>query len=224
MKKALIAVGVVLISFIIGFLAIYFTVPMIAPERYEQAQLMVDSLRQQRSLEMLGDSALAAAQNGGSDLSNDSLGGFVASASSMLRKELDSHEETISKLRDSLRFATKRLEDAEAQQARLRKIVDSMNKRLESIEAQRVEVKDLSATIPKLEDKDLSALLSRLDLNILGMLYTEATGKNRSRILQSLTSERAALLVNYIIKRPGVAQSPSSPSSPAGPSLSSTND
>jgi len=222
MKKALIAVGVVLISFIIGFLAIYFTVPMISPERYVQAQLMVDSLRQQQSVELLGDSAIVTAQIKGSLSSNDSLGGPVVGANSVLKEELASHEETISKLRDSLRLATQRLDEAEVQQAKMRKIVDAMNKRLESIEAQRVEIKDLSSTIPKLEDKDLSALLSRLDLNVLGMLYTEATGKNRSRILQSLTSERAALLVNYIIKGPDVARSLSSAST--SPTLSSTND
>jgi|GEM_PF-2026017 len=245
MKKTLVVLGVILVSFIVGFIAIYFTVPMLAPERYVEAQHSVDSLRQVQSELDSKDSSRTAVtkplspktpptvtptksntespDSSSIESPNNSPTNDVVYGDSTMQHEIESQKATISLLLDSLRITNKRLDKAESEQIALHSNLDALNSRLSKLEGQRVSVKDLSATIPKLEDKDLSAVLSRLDLSIVSMLYTEATGKNRSRILQGLSSDRAALLVNYLIKKPDGNPSTSKGNGSSSNAITSTN-
>jgi Mg/Co/Ni transporter MgtE len=70
--------------------------------------------------------------------------------------------------------------------------------KLKSLEGQRTQVRSLSATLPKLEDKELTAILQQLDLLLLSRLYQEATERNRTRLLQNLSSERAAQFIRHL--------------------------
>jgi Mg/Co/Ni transporter MgtE len=67
------------------------------------------------------------------------------------------------------------------------------------MERRREEASRMTGTLTKLEDKELSAVLEQLDLAVLETLYIEATGRNRTRLLQAMPAERAALVVRGLV-------------------------
>ena len=208
MKKALIAVAVSLVAFVIGFAGIYLAMPSIAPATVETAQHQLDSLK---TYVFAGDSTLAAMDSLASVLDSLDVAILRADLEQALdstQNTLDSQKETITLLEDSLKGAYMRLASLESDQSALLEQINGLNERLKTLEAQRVEVQDLSATIPKLKDKELKAILQQLDLNVLEMLYAEASGRNRTKMLQALPADRAANLVNFILDVPTSSGTP----------------
>ncbi|WP_457651529.1 hypothetical protein [Rhodocaloribacter sp.] len=212
MKKILIIVAVALPAFFLGFIGIYYAMPMLAPERVEETRHMLDSLRTQASMAGLEDSTLVAMQYHAFGIITDSLGASLQRLDSSMRESILQQEKTIAFLRDSLKMAHERLTSTEQETSELRRVVDELNERLKVIEAQRVEAKDLSATLPKLETGELSPILQQLDMNVLEILYSEASGRNRMKILQALSSDRAARFVKQLVSgKSGEAAPPPSP-------------
>ncbi|GIV59773.1 MAG: hypothetical protein KatS3mg043_0862 [Rhodothermaceae bacterium] len=227
MSKVFAIVGTVLAAFVIGFSAIFFAMPYVAPERYEKTQHMLDSLRAQRELRALGDSTLKVLEHHAIGILADSLGASVTRLDSILNRILRQHQTDLATLRDSLKMAHARLHGAEQTNTTLKNRLDELNTRVESLEAQRIEIRDLSAVLPKMENKELGPILAQLELPVLRLLFAESTARNRTKLLQALPPDRAARLVNFLVNDnaadtsrvplPGMA-SPGSAAAPAGSS------
>ncbi len=71
--------------------------------------------------------------------------------------------------------------------------------------SQQAEAQALSGTLSKLEPAELSSILARLDLEVVGMIYSAASSRNRTRLLQALPAERAARLVQHLTTGPAPA-------------------
>ena len=217
MKKIITIVAIAIPAFILGFIGIYFAMPMLAPERVEETQHMLDSLRAQTSMAGIEDSTLIALQYHAFGIITDSLGASLVRLDSSVHQSILQQERTIASLRDSLNMAHQKLMTTEKETSELRRVIDDLSERLKAIEAQRVEVKDLSATLPKLEVGELAPILQGLDMMVLEMLYTEASGRNRTKILQSLSSDRAARFVRQLVTGK-VVEEPPPPETEDGPS------
>ncbi len=200
MSKILVLIGVVLIAFVLGFLGIYLAMPYISPEKYEKTTAMIDSIKASEALNNLPDSALKALPDHILDPVTDSLYTSIHTLDSTLANLNEQHQETVSFLRDSLQAAHLELASIKKLQQSLSLQINALDERLKMLEAQRLEVKDLSATLPKLEDDELSAILQQLDMNLLEMLFSASTSRNQSRILKALTAEQAARFVAFLVK------------------------
>jgi len=91
-------------------------------------------------------------------------------------------------LRDSLMLLRRKLDTAQ------RKLADVTARQAD----RRAEAQALSGTLSKMEDDELSAILQRLDLGVVEMLYAGSSARNRTRLLQALSAERAARFVRYL--------------------------
>lgn len=231
MNKILAILGVTLLAFILGFIGIYFAMPFLAPETFEKTEAMIDSLRYQETLASIEDSSLAAFHNSPLGLVTDSLYASIAAVEETVTRQLGQQHEQIASLQDSLRSAYAAMAALKQQRQALLGQFQDLDQRLKKLEAQRIEVRDLSATLPKLEDGELSAILQQLDLNLLEMLFAESTSRNRSRILKALTAEQAARFVAHLVKGPNrdllPEQNPAETTSPPSDqpvSMSNTNE
>lgn len=84
----------------------------------------------------------------------------------------------------------------------LRRELDAAQRELAATSARhadrRAEAQALSGTLSKMEDDELAAILQRLDLEVVEMLYAGSSARNRTRLLQALSAERAARFVRYL--------------------------
>ncbi|MEP0548548.1 MAG: hypothetical protein ABJF88_16555 [Rhodothermales bacterium] len=110
----------------------------------------------------------------------------------------------------------------------LRRELDDARRELETAGTppvdRQAEAQALSGTLSKLEDAELRAILTRLDLEVVEMLYAASSARNRTRLLQALPSDRAARFVRYLTTGSAgddapapVAESPVSEAAPATP-------
>jgi len=203
MKKILLAVGLSFLAFILGFAGIYFAMPSLNPDLVSKTRHQLDSL-----------SLLNTDVQNLDSTEVDTLRLLLSPLDSLQNQNrawqdtLQLQEVTISNLEDSLRQAHKRMNTMEEGQSNLLSRINELIKRLDSLEAKRAEAKGLSTTLPKLETKELSAILGQLDMNVLQMLYAEASERNRPIILASLPADRAAGLVRRLFN---VSDSPPLP-------------
>ncbi len=223
MKKILTIVGISLPAFVLGFIGIYFAMPMLAPERVEETQHMLDSLRVQNSLAGIEDSTLVAMQYHAFGVITDSLNASLTRLDSSVHRSILQQEQTIAFLRDSLKMAHERLKSTLEETSKMKQVIDELNERLEAIEAKRVEARNLSSTLPKLDIGELSPILQNLELSVVEMVYTEATARNRTKILQALSSERAARFVRHLMTNDPDTPPPALPSEEPDPTKASTN-
>lgn len=174
--KALIAIAVGLLSFVLSVAGAYVAMPALAPGVVEAARAPADSL---------ADGLAAAA---GDSLRADTLAAPAAAGGASLAAV----EDTVAMLR-------RRLREAEEAASSRRTSVQAAEERLATLRAQRTGATELSATLAELEDAELAAILRRLDLPVLKRLYAEATGRNRKRLLKAMPADRAAHFVGQIV-------------------------
>lgn len=96
---------------------------------------------------------------------------------------------------DSVAVLRQRLSAYEAQ-------IGALQSEAEATKAQRARASDLASTLIKLEDRDLARVLAQLDLDVLTMLYTEASDRDRTRLLGALEPSRTALFVRRVASAP----------------------
>lgn len=196
-----------LFAFLLGFVGLYFVMPAIAPDTVMETQDRLDSLGI-LPLTPQNPHALAAT---GHPAPTDSLHGdstHTATSSPTTSAphpgvaadptQAEAQRKTIMALQDSLQIANRRLNQLMQDQTRLMDQMQELMEKLKALEGQRTQVRSLSATLPKLEDKELEAILQQLDLPLFSLLYQEATERNRTRLLQNLSSDRAAQFIRYL--------------------------
>ncbi|SHL01555.1 hypothetical protein [Rhodothermus profundi] len=179
-----------LVSFLIGLVGMYFAMPYIAPQRVQQVQQQLDSLR-------------AVAE--GDSIQADSL---VFDPVALFIDSLTATRDTLHQLRDSIRILHQQLTHVHQTLQQLQQQLQQVQQRLSSLETQRAKAKELAATITRLEDDQRRALLSQLPPEILDLLYLETQGRGRTLLLQSLPPDQAARLVRRLMQKPGGSQEP----------------
>jgi hypothetical protein len=105
----------------------------------------------------------------------------------------------IATLVDSLSSARSMLQEAKSRITRLETRIERLNASASQRASRRDIASGMATTLPKLELKDLRPILSALTDRSLAELYEAASARNRPVILQALTSDRAALLIQQFM-------------------------
>jgi hypothetical protein len=185
-----------ILAFFVGFVGLYSLMPMIAPQQVEKAQRQLDSLALTRGLDIGRDPLMMYDSLNGLWSHLDSLvhmGDYVSGA-------LDDQRSLIRSLEDSLEASRARLGVMEREHVEFIGLLDDLMKRLKTLEAQRVDLKNMSKTLSKLEERELSGIVSLMDTEVLKQLYLEGTDRERKSFLAALPSDRAASLVNGLVR------------------------
>ncbi len=215
MKKALIAVGAVVVAFAAGLAGVYFAMPVLSPQMVERAQVHLASLAVADTLARVDSLGLSAESiNRPPDLLAatlpDSLadaGGAQAVSNSADGAAPDggyTPVEDEAAIQDSLALLHQRVEGLLREKGTLVEQVKALREQFESQQTQHAEAKELSATLAKLEDKELAGVVEQLDMAVLEILYKQASARNRARLLQAMPPQVAASFVHNLVQ-PGRA-------------------
>lgn len=188
-KKVLIAVTTGVVAFAFGLVGIYLAMPHLAPERVVEARVLLDSLAHPEILP-------AASPEGGGDPSRPPRTG---APDSLTQETLDAAALQAA-FADSLRMLRQRLQQSEKARTLLKDRLATMQQEQAAAGARQAEAGALSSTLAKLEDRELQALLAQLDMDILGVIYRESSGRNRARLLQAMAPDRAARFVQDLVQ------------------------
>lgn len=183
--KLVLRIVLAIVFFLIGVVGMYFAMPYIAPQRVQQVQRQLDSLRALAE----GDSTL--------------LDSLAFDPITLFADSLAATRDTLRQLRDSIQSLHHRLHQFNQTLQQVQQQLNQVQQRLTALEAQRAKAKELAATITRLEDNQRRALLSQLSPEILDLLYLETQGRGRTLLLQSLPPEQAARLVSRLIQKSG---------------------
>ncbi len=234
MKKALIAVGAVVVGFAMGLAGVYFAMPVLSPATVERVQIHLDSFAAADSLARLALADSRGLSPDGTNRPPESLA--VTLPDSLMRAQPDSFvraqpdsladagseqdtprsaderasDETTTAtedetaIQDSLAVLQRTLEGLLKEKGMLLAQVEALQEQSQTQQTQQTAAQELSATLAKLEDKELAGVVEQLDVAVLEVLYTQASGRNRARLLQAMRSEVAASFVNNLVQ-PGRA-------------------
>ncbi|AEN73998.1 hypothetical protein Rhom172_2096 [Rhodothermus marinus SG0.5JP17-172] len=183
--KLVLRIALAIVFFLIGVVGMYFAMPYIAPQRVQQVQRQLDSLRQINSA--LADSVRT------DSLAPDTL--------ALLIDSLVATRDTLQQLRDSLRSLYQQMNALQQALTQTQSHLQQTQQQLAVLERRRIQAQELATTITRLEDDQRRALLSQLSPEILDMLYLETQGRGRTLLLQSLPPEQAARLVSRLIQK-----------------------
>ena len=136
-----------------------------------------------------GDSAAVA----GVRPAADSVAADSADAKRSLRE--------LAELRDLLAQTEERIPD-------LLQRIDQLEQELAVRQDRQERAKELASSVTRLEDAELRALLVQLDGRILVDLYTQASPRNRTKMLAALPAGASAALVELVAYGPQRARAP----------------
>lgn len=187
MKKAFLVAAVGVLCFSVGLVGTYFALPVVAPNAVEQS--------------VPADSASTAAppDQPASPEPNQTEPTPSDSATASPDESLASFDAVNEVLRDSLQMMRDSMHTLASTSQTLERDVQELRDQVEALQAKRTKAADLAKTLTRLEDEELQAVLGELKMETHAILYEEATGRNRTRILQALPPDQAARLVNRMI-------------------------
>lgn len=206
MKKAIILAVAGILSFVGGTAGIYLAMPTIAPAVVDSTRVRLDSLgllplAPEDSVKRgLKPAAVTSIQF------DPSTGPIAADSTDSLQtaaRPTDSPLEI--PLSDSLRRTTSLMNDLKTDKAALLAKVEELTKRLNKLEAQQTDAAELTKSLSKLDDRQLADILTDLDLNVVEILYLQASTRDRPRLLQNLPPDRAARFVKTLVNAPASA-------------------
>lgn len=202
MKKVIILVFVGILSFAIGTAGTYLAMPKIAPEMVDSTLARLDSLGLTAPWPAAArpDSAALAAA-----VLPDSALADADSSDSALVADADLPTGEIS-IEDSLRRTVSLNDHLKSEQAALTAQVERLTERIEKLEGRQAEVAALAKTLSTVEERQLGSILADLELEVVQMLYEQASGRDRSRLLQNMPPARAAQFVQAMVGRPTAAR------------------
>ncbi len=196
MKRIILFITIIVVSFAAGLVGIYFAMPVLDPDGVEQTRSRIDSLLAGTTIEPEDSLRAEIISLPIEPLAlTDSLS---ASSDSVHAVPLDEHPRYLAIL-DSLNSTKADVARLDRERANLLTRLETLESERALTEEQRVEAADLSATLTRLEDQELRDILTLLDERALTSLYNEASGRSRTRILASLSSDRAARLVQRMM-------------------------
>ena len=224
-------------AFAMGLAGVYFAMPVLSPAMAEGVQIHLDSLAVADSLASLGLADSLGLSPDGTNRPPDSLAVMLPdslvraqpdsladagsaqdttrSADSLASGETTTATEDETAMQDSLAFLQRTLEGLLKEKGILLAQVEALQEQSQNQQTQRTAAQELSATLAKLEDKELAGVVEQLDVAVLEALYTQASGRNRARLLQAMRPKVAASFVNNLVQsgRAGVTPAPDTTSS-----------
>lgn len=186
MKNVLLAVGA-LLSLGLGIGATVLLMPYLSPETVAEHERQ-DSLAASMSVE--ADSLLALQDTSATVLVDT----FLTSA-----RRMPVQDTLIRVLQDSIGVLTERLEERDGALAALRKQMRDTEAQVATLEGRTEQAAELTKTLSRMEIDELTPILSRISMATLKQLYSTATGRNKTKLLQAMPSERAARFVNQVL-------------------------
>lgn len=199
MKKVIILVAAGVLSFVVGTTGIYMVMPNIAPAVVDSTRIRLDSLG--LLARAFGDTLRAGV--GADSLHSspfDTLGaaaGSDPSDSLNAGRNPDGHGPI--SLEDSLRNTRTLNRNLQSDNAAFIATIEELTERIKGLESQRAEAADLTKSLSTLDERQLGNILGSLDLEVVKMLYLQATARERSRLLQNLPPNRAAQFVKALV-------------------------
>ncbi len=212
MKQALIAVGAVLLAFVVGLAGVYFAMPALSPEMVGKVQAQRDSLAVLDSLYSLGllpdstyhppdllaqSDSLAMAQTDSLAQSDSLATAWGAQADSSDGAFASSESAVV--LQDSMMVLQHSVAGLIQENGELLEQLKALREQFEGQQTQGARAQELSTTLSKLEDKELARVVEQLDLAVLELLYKNASGRNRTRLLQAMPPQVAASFVQRLV-------------------------
>ncbi len=213
-------------AFAMGLAGVYFAMPVLSPAMAEGVQIHLDSLAVADSLASLALAGSLGLLPDGTNRPPDSLAVMLPdslvraqpdsladagsaqdstrSADSLASGETTTAIEDSTAIQDSLAFLQRTLEGLLKEKGMLLAQVEALQEQSQNQQTQRTAAKELSTTLAKLEDKELAGVVEQLDMGVLEIIYTQASGRNRARLLQAMRPEVAARFVNNLVQ-PGRA-------------------
>lgn len=194
--KIPIVIALSVVGFLLGLTAVYMVLPKVDPAAAPDG-MAADSLAVADSLTAADLLARALPEAAVDSLINLALPDFGTDSLGMLREQLAMAQTQIPALLGRL---------------------DDLERALAGQAERRVRAQELSGTLGRLDDGELRALLGRLDADVLADVYTEASPRNRTKLLQALPASRGASLVERIAagdRRAIPLDTPPPPPSPA---------
>lgn len=202
MKKILLALFVSVLSFGSGLAGMYFMVPTLAPDLAEAAS--ADSLSH---IEATPDTLTAEATDEVKEEHPEkALPDLMALLGDSLAESPATQQDIFSMMQDSLQILKDSLRAIDMAYTTLQEEADGLVERVQSFESTQVQTEELSKTLTKMEDKELSAIVQQLNPEVLASLYEQASGRNRTRLLQALSPGQAAQFVHRLSGAPAAAE------------------
>ena len=199
MKKILLALVVSALSFGSGLAGMYFLVPTVAPDLAEVAS--PDSLSHTEApADTLASEAMQNAQ-----AQEQTLPALMALLGDSLAGSPVAQQDVFSTMQDSLQILKDSLRAIDTAYTMLQEETDGLVERVQAFESMQVQTEELSKTLTKMEDKELSAIVQQLNPEVLASLYEQASGRNRTRLLQALSPGQAAQFVHRLTGAPAPA-------------------
>jgi hypothetical protein len=208
MKKALLYISVGILSFMIGLAGFYYAMPYLQPDTVESVRAELDSLRALRSdslgldLDQLEDADMFADLVLADTVAIDSLTGDTLVTPTISVYE---HPAYLALL-DSLSGWKSQASLLKAEAAQIAGRLEQIESRIEVEVAAATDIADLTTTLSRLEDNELRPILERIDDATVARLYQEATGRNRTKIVRAMPSDRAARLVQRMMGQSSARQ------------------
>jgi phytoene dehydrogenase-like protein len=206
MKKVVLISIAGVLSFVLSTADIYLAMPSLAPELVDSTRIQLDSLG---LTPRESDASVTHAVSGSSapdiDADTSSAPAQAGQADSLHTASSESIPSINPILSDSLRHTRELLAVFRADKAALSRQIADLKQALDERASQQFDTSELGKSLGKLEDKQLSNILAGLDLSVVEMLYAEASGRERSRLLQHLPPDRAARFVHQLVNIPVTA-------------------
>lgn len=194
MKRALTLVGIGILCFLVGTVAIYVAMPSLSPDTVVSTRARLDSLGLIVSapLEVAAPAIPEA-------VAPDSS---AAPDSTALVEALPTPQEIIQTLKDSIHVTNNLIRSLEADTSALRAQMDGLMLQIDELSAKDFEATQLSQSLIKLDAKQLGNILAGLDLDIIELLYQKASARERTRLLESMSPDQAVRFVRTLVHGP----------------------
>lgn len=195
-KNVGLALGVSVLAFLAGMWGIHKAMPYLQPEHVEQLtgqaspdSTAVDSLLQAHQSGVSGDSTQTVKETALeiAGLSADSL------------RRLHAQAAQAQSLQDSLTSLQKNLQQHQAQNDSLVSALSKSRKQAQAMETSDQNAEEISKAFTQIENDDMGNILEFMPVNTLKRLYTKASTRDRSRILQALPPDQAARFLQMMV-------------------------
>lgn len=190
MKKVITLAAIGLLCFAAGTVGIYLAMPSLAPDKVDTTRALLDSLG--LISETMPDSVALPADSLLED-STDTTG---------VAQLAPTPQDMIQELRDSIRTYAGIVQGLSADTTRLSRQLAVLNVRVTELSEKDFDATELSKSLAKLDAKQLGNILAGLELDTIELLYQKASGRERTRLIESMSPEQAARFVRTLVKGP----------------------
>jgi len=236
LKNVLMIAGTALGAFLVALLGAYLVLPLAAPGVAEEAdgraEASADTSLKRASAPGEQDDDTTDTQAAPSEASVASVQEEIDDAQNEPEPAKDStgaqpdtsrsvasNAGAMERLRDSLQTLQQRLRTAEKEVAALRNERETLREEKKTLRGELASLKNRQATVNELSkalmsmgQNELTTLLKKVDMRVLEALYQETSGRSRTRLLQAMSSDRAAQFVNDVVDQDSTETSATSTS------------